>query len=62
LLAILESSAETSRLVDRPDQGSAARFALEAAVRLLAFPILVAAAAVWLGPRWLAGGGSGPAR
>jgi nucleoside-diphosphate-sugar epimerase len=62
MLAILESSAETSPFVDRPDEGSASRFALAAVVRLLAFPVLVAAAAIWLGPRRLGRAGDGRAR
>jgi len=53
LLAILESTGETSAVVDTPDEGTASRFVLEAFVRCVSFPAVVLLAAVWLGPRHL---------
>jgi NADH dehydrogenase len=63
LLAILESTGETSKIVDAPDEGSASRFILEAVVRCISFPAIVLLATLWLGPRHLrarfGGGGDG---
>ena len=56
LLAILESTGETSELVDTPDRGSVAGFLAGTALRAIGFVLTVAVAAVWLGPRHVAAG------